>query len=28
LVCAWYLAQAGLKVTICEARPVVGGAAV
>jgi phytoene dehydrogenase-like protein len=28
LVCAWYLARAGLKVTICEARPVVGGAAV
>ena len=28
LVCAWYLARAGLKVTICEARPIVGGAAV
>src|ERR1700682_3345681 len=28
LVCAWYLAKAGLKVTICEARPIVGGAAV
>jgi phytoene dehydrogenase-like protein len=28
LVCAWYLARAGLKVTICEARPLVGGAAV
>ncbi len=28
LVCAWYLARAGLRVTICEARPVVGGAAV
>jgi phytoene dehydrogenase-like protein len=28
LVCAWYLARAGLKVTVCEARPVVGGAAV
>ncbi len=28
LVCAWYLARSGLKVTICEARPVVGGAAV
>src|SRR5882757_9519916 len=28
LVCAWYLAEAGLKVTVCEARPVVGGAAV
>ena len=28
LVCAWYLAKAGLKVTVCEARPVVGGAAV
>src|ERR1700728_4166060 len=28
LVCAWYLASAGLKVTVCEARPVVGGAAV
>jgi len=28
LVCAWYLAKAGLQVTVCEARPVVGGAAV
>src|ERR1700683_2536038 len=28
LVCAWYLARAGLKVTVCEARPIVGGAAV
>ena len=28
LVCAFYLAKAGLKVTICEARGVVGGAAV
>lgn len=28
LVCAFYLAKAGLKVTVCEARPVVGGAAV
>ena len=28
LVCAWYLAKAGLKVTLCEARGVVGGAAV
>lgn len=28
LVCAWYLARAGLAVTICEARPIVGGAAV
>jgi phytoene dehydrogenase-like protein len=28
LVCAWYLARAGLKVTVCEARTVVGGAAV
>jgi phytoene dehydrogenase-like protein len=28
LVCAWYLARAGLKVTVCEARPVVCGAAV
>ncbi|HET7882634.1 MAG TPA: NAD(P)/FAD-dependent oxidoreductase [Acetobacteraceae bacterium] len=28
LVCAWYLARAGLKVTVCEARAVVGGAAV
>ncbi len=28
LVCAFYLAKAGLKVTICESRPVVGGAAV
>ena len=28
LVCAWYLASAALKVTVCEARPVVGGAAV
>src|SRR5882724_12209543 len=28
LVCAWYLARAGLKVTICEARAMVGGAAV
>jgi phytoene dehydrogenase-like protein len=28
LVCAWYLARAGLKVAVCEARSVVGGAAV
>ena len=28
LVCAWYLARAGLKVTVCEARSIVGGAAV
>ncbi len=28
LVCAWYLARAGLKVTMLERRPVVGGAAV
>ncbi|PTT81981.1 FAD-dependent oxidoreductase, partial [Pseudomonas sp. HMWF010] len=28
LVCAFYLARAGLKVTVCEARSVVGGAAV
>src|SRR3982750_759640 len=28
LVCAWYLARAGLKVTMVEARHVVGGAAV
>jgi phytoene dehydrogenase-like protein len=28
LVCAWYLARAGLKVTVCEARSMVGGAAV
>ena len=28
LVCAWYLAQAGLKVTVLERRHVVGGAAV
>ncbi len=28
LVCAFYLARAGLKVTICERRNVVGGAAV
>ncbi len=28
LVCAWYLAKAGLRVTLVEARPVVGGAAV
>ncbi len=28
LVCAFYLAKAGLKVTVCEARSVVGGAAV
>ena len=28
LVCAWYLARSGLKVTVCEARPVVGGTAV
>jgi phytoene dehydrogenase-like protein len=28
LVCAWYLAAAGLAVTICERRGVVGGAAV
>ncbi len=28
LVCAWSLARAGLKVTLCERRAVVGGAAV
>src|SRR6516165_9403756 len=28
LVCAFYLARAGLKVTVLERRPVVGGAAV
>jgi phytoene dehydrogenase-like protein len=28
LVCAWYLAKAGLKVTVCERRSVVGGASV
>ncbi len=28
LVCAWYLARAGLRVTVCERRGVVGGAAV
>ena len=28
LVCAWYLARAGLKVTVLERRDVVGGAAV
>lgn len=28
LVCAWYLARAGLKVTVLERRPIVGGAAV
>ena len=28
LVCAWYLARSGLKVTICERRAVIGGAAV
>ncbi|WP_306392516.1 phytoene desaturase family protein [Telluria beijingensis] len=28
LVCAWYLARAGLKVTVLEQRAVVGGAAV
>ena len=28
LVCAWYLARAGLKVTLLERRDVVGGAAV
>jgi len=28
LVCAWYLARAGLKVTVLEARALVGGAAV
>lgn len=28
LVCAFYLARAGLKVTVCEARHIVGGAAV
>jgi phytoene dehydrogenase-like protein len=28
LVCAWYLARAGIKVTVLEARSVVGGAAV
>lgn len=28
LVCAWYLARAGLKVTVLEARGIVGGAAV
>ena len=28
LVCAFYLARAGHRVTICEARDVIGGAAV
>ena len=28
LTCAGYLAKAGLKVTVLEARPVVGGAAI
>ena len=28
LTCAFYLARAGMKVTICEAREVIGGAAV
>ena len=28
LVCAWYLARTGLKVTVLERRGVVGGAAV
>src|SRR6188508_2398502 len=28
LACAWYLAKAGLKVTVLERRGVVGGAAV
>ena len=28
LVCAWYLANAGLKVVVCERRSIVGGAAV
>lgn len=28
LVCAWYLAAAGLKVTVCERRSIIGGAAV
>jgi phytoene dehydrogenase-like protein len=28
LVCAWYLARAGLRVTVCERRGIVGGAAV
>ena len=28
LVCAWYMARAGLKVRVLERRPVVGGAAV
>ena len=28
LVCAFYLARAGLQVTVCERRHVVGGAAV
>jgi phytoene dehydrogenase-like protein len=28
LVCAWYLARSGLRVTVCEARSIVGGAAV
>ena len=28
LVCAFYLARAGLRVRVCEARPLVGGAAV
>ena len=28
LVCAFYLARAGMKVTVCEARTVIGGAAV
>ena len=28
LVCAYYLAKAGLRIKICERRPMVGGAAV
>ena len=28
LVCAYYLASAGLNVKLCERRPIVGGAAV
>ena len=28
LVCAWYLARAGLKVTVWSGAPIVGGAAV
>ena len=28
LVCAYYLAKAGMRTKICERRPVVGGAAV